>query len=379
VPALLVVLVVVAVGLLVRRGVDRFRRPPEPTPADELPIPPPATATVPARATIWLPQLTPSALALTPDGKRLVIAGTTQDRVGRNVPTVQVWDLEAGREAALLRDDRGFGRFTAVALSPDGSAVAAGGTLVLDGGVGGGLAVWDLSTGNRRWAERPRAQVNCLAWSPDGGRLACGDFAGQIRIVAADTGSAVAAWPAVKPDTGGVAVLAWSSDGARLASAGNEPLARVWDVAGRREVLTLSADQAPFADLAFAPDGQTIWGAGGVMGDLRRWDAASGRDLGFGLGTGPTAVSWFRLNPDGRTVVVATEDGRVPPHFAYTLRRWEIARSLEPWRTVVESDTPSDRRLFAATPNGRLMAVAVVEQREDGKSWRVLLYDVPVP
>jgi WD40 repeat protein len=71
-----------------------------------------------------------------------------------------------------------------------------------------------------------------------------------------------------------VTALALSPDGRTLATGGDDPAIKLWNMSGRQEVARL--DGAPLGSwsLAFSPDG-TVLAAGGSDGVLRLWRAAT--------------------------------------------------------------------------------------------------------
>lgn len=72
-----------------------------------------------------------------------------------------------------------------------------------------------------------------------------------------------------------VQALSFAPDGKQLASAGNDRVVRIWDVASGEPVATLSGHRYPVNALAYAPDGRRLVSAS-TDGDMRVWDRASG-------------------------------------------------------------------------------------------------------
>src|SRR5262249_59831071 len=74
--------------------------------------------------------------------------------------------------------------------------------------------------------------------------------------------------------------LAFSPDGKRLAvgygNVDKEAPAKVWDVATGKVLLTIPGLHSHFRSLAFSPDGERLVG-GSHDGSVKVWDAATGR------------------------------------------------------------------------------------------------------
>jgi WD40 repeat protein len=78
-------------------------------------------------------------MAVSADGTRLAVTGKAGAAVG-----VRIYDLGTGKEVALLETK--FKWIVELALSPDGKTLVVGGTLPTDGGDApkGGLEFWVL-------------------------------------------------------------------------------------------------------------------------------------------------------------------------------------------------------------------------------------------
>src|SRR5262249_6671078 len=117
--------------------------------------------------------------------------------------------------------------------------------------------------------------------------------------------------------------VAFSPNGKTLAAtAANDPMVRLWDVAAgieRRRLTTSSKSFHSFSTVCFSPDGKTV--AGSRQGEIVLWKAATGkvvRLLQTHLGAPIASLAFSR---DGRTLASGDEDGRVC--------LWEVATGRE--------------------------------------------------
>jgi WD40 repeat protein len=188
-----------------------------------------------------------TAVAFTPDGKRLATAG--RDR------TITVWDVATRKE--LFKVESRQAVTNAVALSPDGKLVAAGGR-VSSGTVeqlGDALQLWDISTGRevRPFRREPRQEkrrgtvavngkvvaveesfgprtVKAVAFTPDGRNLISGENDGSVVVWEVRTGLPRREFLGHQAGVNGLAV---SADGKAAVSVSSDLTALVWDVTGR--------------------------------------------------------------------------------------------------------------------------------------------------
>ena len=145
------------------------------------------------------------ALALSPDGALLAAGGPPDD------PRVEIWDVAAGKLLQTLS-----GSDTAIAsmaFQPRGGRLA---IATLDGK----LTLWDAragTLGTTIQAPRQGGRFSALAFSPDGTLLMTGSPASDVAFWDAQSGAAAGALPAFDLNRNGVYAAAFSPDGQRLA------------------------------------------------------------------------------------------------------------------------------------------------------------------
>jgi WD40 repeat protein len=132
-----------------------------------------------------------------------------------------LWDVAAGRRIrALTTEPGGAHGFLAIAISPDGRRLAAGGFDLT-------IKIWDLNTGTRlRDLGGHGSQVTGLAFAPDGRRLASASSDRTIRIWDPVFGQGVLV---LRGHAGGLWGVAFAPDGQRIASAGDDQVVRLWE------------------------------------------------------------------------------------------------------------------------------------------------------
>ena len=281
-----------------------------------------------------------SGVALTPDGRSLVVAGA------RGQATLV--DLETGdRVADYAFDPSGNGSFGRIELSRDGTALA--------GSVqpGGWVRVLDVTTGELRSERSYEGEVRDLSWSPaadllgvvvaDGGRehavildsegtelTRVSEARGQIITSAtfsADGGLlAVTREGEERTDLSSMPVTIWdwrSGDvvrtidtaaafavfdptGTRLASARRvEGIVDLWDAETGAVLSTLTAGSRAGA-IAFGQDGSVV--TGHADGTVRLWNAHTGVQL-LRLDASTRLIRALQLSADGSRLLVVDDNG----------------------------------------------------------------------
>ncbi|HWO65900.1 MAG TPA: serine/threonine-protein kinase [Umezawaea sp.] len=198
-----------------------------------------------------------TSIAFSPDGKLLASA---DGGLGRDAAVVRLWDTETGKLAGTVKNPDGPGGASAcaVAFSPDGKVLAAGGNRTGDATT----YLWNVADRTMIGPlDQSRSIMKSLAFHPDG------------KTVAGVT------------HTGGI---------------------KVWDVATRAVKIGLP-DGDGGHDLAFSPDGSLLANGGTKSGEVRLSDPASGKTVRTIDDSTGRAVSF---SPDGKTVAVVDADGK---------------------------------------------------------------------
>jgi hypothetical protein len=118
--------------------------------------------------------------------------------------------------------------------------------------------------------------------------------------------------------TGSVECLAFSPDGKRLATAGGDQLVKVWDAVAGKELLSFRGHGQAVVRAAFSPDGKQLATAGGDQ-VVKVWDAATGK-LQHTLAEAGTALD-LAFHPDGRRLLLVRRGQAV--------KAWDAATGKE--------------------------------------------------
>jgi RNA polymerase sigma factor (sigma-70 family) len=219
--------------------------------------------------------MSPQAVTFSPDGRSLF--------TGASGKPVQQWDVATGRVVKEYPAARGVPQNRGLA-GANHLAVSAGGRRLAVSYHDGTLRLWDVVNGQECWraeikAERSAPWPEVVALSPDGSLLAAGYNGrdeGQIDFWDARTGQHLTD---LRGHGSGcvVSALAFSPDGRRLASGSSDCTALVWDV----EAITGRRVGGP-------PDGDRLWD------DLAGPPAAAAHAIDCWQAAPPAAVAFLR-------------------------------------------------------------------------------------
>jgi len=223
-----------------------------------------------------------------PDGKKLAAGSLVMQNSTSGKPHLAVWDTSAWHvifeqmgdsdELDAINGD--------IAWSPNSQSLATNMNWT-------GVLVYDIQSG-KVISRQGTLSPHSISWSPDGSRLvATGDLASGIRRWKVSTDESVRLFDR---RIGGFTQIAWSPDGKRIASGNFEGKVCLWTVATNHCDGLIKAHQDAVFSLAWSSDGNQLATGGGIV---RIWNTSTGQLVkSFGLNTVSiyTHLEWLGIN-----------------------------------------------------------------------------------
>jgi WD40 repeat protein len=301
-------------------------------------------------------------LVFSPDGQRL--ASASEDK------SVRVWD--AGTVQATLVFTRHPSPVQGVAFSPDGKWIASVSGFISpdqwagNRGVFGNLVLWDAITGREVFSAADGIDRTCVAFSPDGKRLATGEFTrgpvdqgpvkSTVRVWNLETRASVLALEGHKDS---ITRVAFCPSGKKLASSSLDNTLKLWDAATGKEAFTFH-EEAGALGLSFSPDGVRLASGSGDH-TVKLW-APPAPEASIHRPTG-LPVNHVVFSPDGQRLA-GSSGGQI--------QVWEVGTG----KKVVGSPGRSFQRV-AWSPDGNLIALGRKGEVFDSRTAQVrLIVDV---
>ncbi|UQA58553.1 WD40 repeat domain-containing protein [Polyangium aurulentum] len=197
-----------------------------------------------ARRRLHIPGASSPPVVFSADGRRVAF-GDSKPSHSEREHFVRVWDVEGGREIAVLRGHEDSIR--AIAWSPDGQRLA---TASADRTA----RIWPLDGGNPVVLRGHAQAVSGVAWSPDGQRLVTGAMDSTVQIFRASGERE----RMLEGHRRRIAHVAWSPAGGRIATSSWDGTLRIWDVRGGGEPFILETDLDTLA-MHCSPDGARLF------------------------------------------------------------------------------------------------------------------------
>jgi WD40 repeat protein len=295
--------------------------------------------------------LTITAVAFTPDSKKLVIGGHHE---------LMVWDATTGKlEKRITTRSR---RAMAMVFLPDGKLVVAGGRP----GEEGDVRVYDLQGGSPRMVngvalldgvQDPKVmlkqllesddEVLCLALSADGKKLASGGCDRLINVWDLRSGLDNAKLEqSIENHADWVFALVFTPDGKHLVTGSRDKTAKVWDLVAKESILTFPDHQNPVYGVAIKADGKVGYSVG-EDNQLRGWNATGEQGGKQIRATGGHGKAILKLVPHPKQPLLVTCSAD------QTVRLWNTDKG-SPVRTL--NGNTDYVFAVAVSPDGNLIA-----------------------
>ena len=249
------------------------------------------------------------ALAITPDGKKLISTGTGG--------AVCVWDVESGKMIGAYKEHTST--VYSVAISPDGSKV-------LTGGRDSVARLWNLRTQETLMELKGHQRdIRTVTFSPDGKQALTCSLDKTLRLWDLEAAKQL---HVMKPDNQWVNNVQFSSDGTRAVSLSGSSI-DLWDLKTGKRIHRLQGQGSPLTTVAWSADGRLL-ATGGYGGRVGLWDVDSGKSIETLLGH----RSWIwrvKFTPDGTQVVSAgggrhASTGGVQAGPDCVIRVWDLPK-----------------------------------------------------
>jgi WD40 repeat protein len=263
-------------------------------------------------------------MAFSGDGMRLASIG--RDR------TIKVWSIAPGLQFSAparfiktgesrnpftgkMQSSGDYNAITCLAFSPNGRRIAFGSldqTVTVCDAVNGGKLL-DFAG--------HISGVTSIVFSPDGTRIASASGAkdsskGDVKVWESATGRELLS---LRGHTSGVHAVAFSPDGKRLASAGHDRTIRLWDAETGNELFVLEGHHGPVYRVAFSPNGTRLASLEG-SGQIKVWDSANGSEI-LSL-KNPKGTDWsIAWSPEGLWLASCGRSG--------TVTIWDVVNGKE--------------------------------------------------
>lgn len=272
---------------------------------------------------------------------------------------VSVWDLSqqkkiAAMDTAASKPANAEKNYVCViAISPDAKILASSN---LDKTV----KLWDVANQKELGTlTGHESSIDELEFSPDGGTLASAAD-GVVKLWSVATMKEQASLRVLETDKSRiiqshVLSMAFSPDGKMLAIGDSERTVKLWNIALRQPLLTLTGHTESISVLEFSADGKTL-ASGGLDNKITLWSVDSGNVLATFNGH-ENFISGLAFSPDGKTLASSSSDGRV--------KLWNIPAQKE--LATFEAET-GEESAIAFTSDGRMLTTVTADNRI--KSWR---------
>ncbi|MCH2609483.1 MAG: hypothetical protein MK006_00285 [Pirellulales bacterium] len=278
-----------------------------------------------------------TAIAFSPDGANVVAGGYHE---------LTVWNAADGTLVSRIKNvgQRSY----AIQYSPDGALLAVGG-----GAPGrlGEVRLFDAASGELKSVVASTSDVILdVAFNPAGDRIALAGADGAIRIHEVATG---AEQRVITSHSDWVMAIAWNGDGTRLASASRDKTSKLFNTENGELLVTYSGHGQPVKGVVFHPAGDKVFSSGSDN-KIHLWAAADGKKASeVALGGEVyklTRSGGFVFAPSADKTVRQFEEGSHTEVRSYTGNAdWALAAAFHPeTKRVVSGAFNGDVKIWNA-------------------------------
>jgi WD40 repeat protein len=280
-------------------------------------------------------------LAVSPDGSMLA-AGISLSEASITAGLVLLWNLSTRALAGVIQEP---GLTGSLAFTPDGQSLA---TATHSGNVD----LWDVARRVKTATLQvppttSHAPVAAVAVSPDGKTIAFGteDKQGNNSLVELWSTTTRQVTQSVKAGTQGVEAVAFSPNGKQLAIGSLDGSVRLWDLhVLSGPIGTFAGHRYPIEHVAFSPDSKTLLSASDD-GTVGLWDTQASTLGGLANSSIATAFS-----PDGKTLAISTSAGTGQAIALYRMPARTLAGLLPVKGLAALAFSPDGKTLAASSP-----------------------------
>jgi sugar lactone lactonase YvrE len=287
---------------------------------------------------VAIDRATVESVAVSPDGSLFAAGGSEQ--------TIRLYRIADGQLQRTLTGHTDW--VTSVAFSPDRALLASGSW-------DGTVRLWRVSDGTvihvLPMPTDPSHKTIVVTFSPDGTLLAAASRNINVQLWRVADGTMVRAIPSVGGD------VAFSRDGTLLAVEQPENKITLWQLPQGRALRTLAGHKYNVTSLTFSPDGQTLVSASGSEQTMKVWRVSDGVLLQTIPGP---ARSNLTFSADGKFIASGGMTNNIQ-RLRGLVELWNVAEgkvasAWEAHRTLVNS--------VAFSPDGKLLV--------SGSSWETI-------
>lgn len=286
------------------------------------------------------------------DGTQLISA--SDDKV------IRIWDLASGKTVRTIRGEVGpgdVGKVFAMAISPDGKWLAAGGYV---GPYVGDkpdradeeahkIRLYDFATGEMKALLKGHHNgVLSLAFTTDSKRLVSGSFDGRGLIWDVASRSI---YRELKGHTAAVFAVGVTPDGRHAITGAYDKIAMLWRLSDGGLVAKMEGHPNRIRSIAVSRDGTIA--TGDLSGEIRLWDGKNGRFIKT-LSKQPTEVGSLSFSPDGTRILSSVTKSATSTH-PYGAHIFEIATGRQ---ISFHKDHINNVLATAYSPDGKWAATA---------------------